>query len=54
MQAEDHKRTDGARTKAVTAGTVKQDGKLGGVWQFKKNPEFLKERLAVWEELFSK
>lgn len=34
----DHKRDEGARTKAMTAGTAKQDGKLGGAdIKFQKN-----------------
>ena len=51
---EDHKRTEGARTKASTAGTVKKEGKIGGDWKFSKNPTFLAERTAVWDELFAK
>ena len=39
--AEEHKRQEGARTKAVTAGTVKDDKHLGGEWKFSKNPPFL-------------
>ena len=39
--AEEHKRQEGARTKAVTAGTVKDDKHLGGEWKFNKNPPFL-------------
>jgi|DEB0MinimDraft_12_1074336.scaffolds.fasta_scaffold06651_2 hypothetical protein len=42
--SEEHKRLEGARTKAATAGTVK-DGKLGGDWKFTKKPLFLEERL---------
>jgi len=33
MSNEEHKRTEGARTKAVTAGSVKE-GKVGGDWKF--------------------
>lgn len=53
MSTEEHKRQEGARTKAVTAGTV-QDGKVGGDWKFQKDPVFLKERLAIWDELHAK
>ena len=31
---EDHKRDEGARTKAATAGTVQKHGKLGGQLKF--------------------
>ena len=50
---EAHKRTDGARTKAATAGQIKQaEGvKIGGDWKFAKNPAFLKERVDIWNEL---
>ena len=51
--AEEHKRQDGARTKAATAGTVKDDKHLGGEWKFSKTPQFLKDRVDIWEELFS-
>lgn len=53
MSNEEHKRQDGARTKAVTAGTVKKDGKIGGEWKFQKGPGFLKERTDIWDELFA-
>lgn len=54
MSQEEHKRQDGARTKAATAGTVADKGKIGGEWKFQKGPQFLKDRLAVWDELYSK
>jgi hypothetical protein len=54
MSNEEHKRTEGARTKASTAGTVAQQGKIGGEWKFVKNHEFLKQRIGVWDELFAK
>ena len=55
MSAEEHKRQDGARTKAATAGSIKDSNvKIGGEWKFQKNPAFLKERLAVWDELYAK
>ncbi len=34
MSKEEHKRTEGARTKASTAGTVQGSGKIGGEWKF--------------------
>lgn len=35
MSAKDHKREDGARTKAATAGTIADsDVKIGGDWKF--------------------
>ena len=53
--SEDHKRQEGARTKAATGGSIKDtDVKIGGDWKFQKNPSFLKERLAIWESLFTK
>ena len=51
---EEHKRTEGARTKAATAGLVKGDSHLGGEWKFQVNPPFLQERVQVWDELFAK
>lgn len=54
MSQEEHKRVDGARTKATTAGTVADQGKIGGDWKFQKDPQFLKDRLAVWDELYAK
>lgn len=54
MSAKDHKREDGARTKVATTGTVKQENvKIGGEWKFQKNPAYIKERQAVWEELYA-
>jgi hypothetical protein len=53
MSAEEHKRQDGARTKASTAGTVQgKNIKIGGEWKFQKNPTFLKERMAIWDKLY--
>ena len=47
---EDHK----TRTKAVTAGKVKQAGiKLGGDLKFEKNPKFLDDRVAIWEKFYN-
>lgn len=42
--SEEHKRQEGARTKASTAGEIKESKniKIGGEWKFAKNPEFLK------------
>jgi hypothetical protein len=54
MDKEEHKRADGARTKAATTGTVVQQGKVGGEWKFQKQPAFLKERLQIWDDLFAK
>jgi len=36
MSAEDHKRQEGARTKAATTGTVKdtENVRIGGEWAF--------------------
>ena len=45
-----HERKEGKRTKASTEPSAK-DGKLGGAWKFSKNPEFLKTRLAFFDEL---
>lgn len=43
----------GKRTKAVTAGKVKQEGvKLGGELQFQKNPQFLDDRVAIWNNFY--
>lgn len=54
MSAKDHKREDGARTKAATAGTIADsDVKIGGDWKFQKQPPFLKERMAIWDELYA-
>ena len=54
MSTEEHKRQDGARTKAATSGTVKTGGKIGGEWKFQKDAAFLKTRLAVWDRLYAK
>jgi len=55
MSAEEHKRQEGARTKAATAGKAKDEGvKIGGEWAFKKKPQFLDDRLNYWNELFDK
>jgi len=54
MDKEDHSRQEGARTKAATSGAVVQAGKIGKEWKFQKDPAFLKERLAVWDELYAK
>lgn len=37
---EAHKRTDGGRTKAATAGKIEDKGvvKIGGDWKFQKKP----------------
>jgi hypothetical protein len=51
---EDHKRDEGARTKAATAGTVDRSGKIGGELKFQKNSAFLKEREVIWDEMFAK
>lgn len=51
---EEHKRQDGARTKAATAGTVASKGKIGGELKFHKNSPFLKERLAIWDDMYKK
>ena len=53
---EAHKRTEGARTKAATAGKIQDSGvvKIGGDWKFQKNPAFLAERVAIWKELYEK
>lgn len=53
--SKDHKREDGARTKAATAGVIKDtDVKIGGEWKFAKNAPFLKARLDIWDELYAK
>lgn len=51
-----HKRTEGARTKAATKGQIgdSENQKIGGDWKFQKNPAFLKERLAIWTGLYDK
>ena len=54
MPAEEHKRQEGARTKASTAGQVADQGRIGGEWKFQKAPKFLEDRLKVWDELFEK
>lgn len=51
---EDHKREEGARTKAATAGTVQKQGKLGGQLKFQKDSPFLKERVAIWDQYYAK
>ena len=55
MSAEDHKRQEGARTKAATAGQVQDTGdvRIGGEWAFQKQPTFLRDRLAVWDRLYA-
>ena len=50
MSTEEHKRTEGARTKTATAGTIVQSGNVGGVWKFHKKPSFLATRVAIWDE----
>lgn len=54
--SEDHKRQEGARTKASTAGEIKEtkNVKIGGEWKFVKNPEFLKKRVEIWTSLYEK
>lgn len=47
-----HERVEGKRTKEGTEGKV-QDGKLGGVLQFSKNPAFLKDRVAYFDGLLA-
>jgi len=51
---EDHKRDEGARTKAATAGTVDKAGKIGGELKFQKNSAFLQERVTIWDEMYAK
>lgn len=51
--AEEHKRAEGARTKAATSGEVNQ-GKVGGDWKFQAKPKFLDNRVGVWDTLFNK
>jgi len=51
---EDHKRQEGARTKAVTYGSVANDGLIGGEIKFEKNSAFLKDRIEIWDDLFAK
>ena len=51
---EDHKREEGARTKAATAGAARHAGKLGGDMKFHKNAAFLKERIGIWDEYYAK
>jgi hypothetical protein len=41
---------DGKRTKAATDGKV-DNGKLGGVLKFTKNPGFLKSRVEFFDKL---
>ena len=51
----EHKRQDGARTKAATAVLVVVENiRIGGEWKFQKKPAFLAERLAVWDQLYEK
>lgn len=51
----DHKRQEGARTKEATQGTVNAGPqKIGGEWKFSTKPQFLADRLKVWDELFLK
>ena len=51
----EHKRQDGARTKAATAGLVVGENiRIGGERKFQKKPAFLAERLAVWDQLYEK
>ena len=50
----DHKREEGARTKAATAGTAMQAGRLGREMKFQKNAGFLKDRVVIWDEMFAK
>jgi len=52
--SEGHERKEGARTKAVTTGSAGGVGpqKLGGVHKFSKRPQFLKDRLAFFSELY--
>ena len=54
MSKEEHKRSEGARTKASTAGKVDQAGKIGGEWKFHKKPDYLDYRIKIWDELMAK
>ena len=48
-----HKREEGKRLKAGTGPSIADDShKIGGDLKFSKNPAFIKERLAVFEQLF--
>lgn len=49
------KRVEGARTKAATTGSVGTvvNLKIGGDWKFSKKPAYIKERIAVWDELMT-
>ena len=49
---EEHK----TRTKVVTLGSHHDDVgiKIGGDWKFSKNPAFLAERLAYFDDLYKK
>ena len=49
------KRVEGARTKAATGGSVGTVAniKIGGEWKFSKKPAYIKERIAIWDELFA-
>ena len=48
--SEEHKRQEGARTKATTVVEIKDNKnvKIGGDWKFSEKPEYLKKRNDVW------
>jgi threonyl-tRNA synthetase len=48
-----HIRLEGKRTKETTGKDI-QEGRLGGEWSFKKNPMFLKSRVAYFDDLLKK
>ena len=53
---EEMKRKENARTKAATKGKIgaDQNQHIGGEWKFQKDPQFLKDRVNIWTELYEK
>ena len=54
MSSNQNQRQEGARTKAATAGTVKDEKKIGGEHKFETNPKWLDNRVSIWNELYDK
>jgi hypothetical protein len=49
-----HKREENKRIKQGTGHLIAEDStKIGGELRFSKNPQFIKDRLAVFEQLFA-
>jgi hypothetical protein len=49
----DHKRTEGMRTTRATAGSISYEGWVGEDIKFKANPDYIKARQEVWDEVWA-